>query len=618
MHSHTVLVSLEDKDNIESIIQLYSSDEMVSLRSVKCFLAGLPGVGKTTFLRRISRDIINLSKAGEENRHASTSMKSPLPVSITDDKTRFSSAAIGSDCTWQVQRSNEDNAAMMFKLFESKPLVKSTVKNRLRRLSLLYGEQTEGSTDESGRTSESIEGASTSSCSTSVCDITGDSKLSSTEQTPTATDEITPKSRTDSIGEYIKYVSSVKGKSSAKPLKRMSMIYFIDTGGQPEFHEILPIILRGSALYLIFFSLAHNLHDKVSVRYQLPLSDERSSVTYDACHSSIEMINQLISSFYSIYRREKEHCSYTFSSAEIKNHSRTTLFATYADCFKGEEQKKRLREVNNELQKCLEGTDFYRNKFFTHKHSEEPLLFTPIDNMNGSYQEIADVEKFLTDIIEKFSEVSLPRSFALFHLILQHKHGQKSGTCSVEEAIALSIECNIERDHVVDVLKYFHRQFGTILFYDEIAELKDIVICDPNILFRCIAEVIMGSFAGTRSYAASSEFVRTTGEIPSDVMKDLGKILVGQSLLKPYHVVCLLEHFKLLQRIERGDDEVVYFMPCLLHVNHKVLLSSYKEVSDLHNVIPSLLVHFKRRIYSCWHVLSIGCDPYYDSWMEAG
>ena len=539
------------------IVQQYSSEEKIAIRSVKCFLTGLPGVGKTTFLRRVSEDIVNLKLAGEESC-SSTGLEAPLPVYVPDD-TQILPATVREFDSWKVQRSNEDSAAVMIELFRSKPLAMLDANKTAPSKAPPVIDHTRSTKEVVGRPevdSVSVE---------------------------------TPRSHYDQVSQYIEHVLESKGISSVKQLQNMSMVYLIDTGGQPEFHEILPVILRGSALYLVFFSLAHELCKKVHVSYRLPTGDGRSSaITYDACHSSIEMIHQLLSSFYSIHSREVENQSTSLVS--IKSHSVAVLLATYADYVEGKDKQERLAEINRELEEWLKGCEFDK-KFLTYS-SSSPLIFTPIDNMNGSKEEITEVERFLTPIINSFPEVNLPRSFVLFHLILQHKF-EASGVCSIEEATQLGSGCGINESDVKPVLEYFHKHLGTILFYSEVTELQGIVICDPNILFQCITEVIMESFAGTRSYASNAELVRKTGEISTEIVEEFQHILGQkcQSLLKTHHVICLLKHFKLLEKMER-EGEVVYFMPSLLNVNHAILSTSYEAVSSS-SQIPSLLICFK-------------------------
>ena len=563
------------------ILQWYSTEEKIAIRSVKCFLTGLPGIGKTTFLKRVSEKIVNLSLAGEESC-SSTGLEAPLPVCVLDE-TQFSTAVVSSK-KWQVQQGNEDSAAVMIEFFHSTSLGKK--EEKIEAFVPAPSPQISNVEVRTDSTSDVLANASSNSTPTHVNDT----------QVVAVVDEqssvLAPRPHIDTISEYIQHVLQTKGLSSIEHLHNMSMIYLVDTGGQPEFHELLPIILRGSALYFIFFSLAYSLYQKVHVRYRLPEGDTRfSDITYDSFHSSIEMIHQLLSSFYSIHNREVEKGPDSSGSSleEGNSHSAAVLLATYADHLDGADKQARLKEINQQLLQWLKNCEFDK-RFLTYSTSS-PLIFTPIDNMYGSKQEISKFESFLAPIIREFPEVKLPRSFALFHLILQHKF-ESPGVCSIEEAIELGSGCGIRRPDVITVLGYLHKHLGTILFYEEVTELQKIVIVNPNILFQFLTKIIMESFAGTRSFATDSAHVRATGEISEEVIEGFKGILegVGQSVLTPYHVICLLKHFKLLQKMER-EGEVVFFMPCLLKVNQEIIGSSYQAVSS--TPIPSLLVHFK-------------------------
>ena len=569
------------------IVQRYSSEEKIAIRSVKCFLTGLPGIGKTTFLRRVSEDIVNLKLAGEES-YSSTGLEAPLPVYVPDD-TQILPATVREFDSWKVLRSNEDSAAVMIELFRSKPLAMPEASKTEKSL-------VSGSSNVEHSTGGSVSTTSSKVTSSKAPSLIGGTRSRKAVVGRPEVDSVsveTPRPlQYDQVRQYIEHVLQSKGIPSVEQLQNMSMVYLIDTGGQPEFHEILPVILRGSALYLVFFSLAHELHKRVHVSYRLPTGDGRSSAItymYDACHSSIEMIHQLLSSFYSIHNCE----------AKNQSTSLAVLLATYADHLKGSDKQERLAEINRELEEWLKGCEFDK-KFLTYS-SSSPLVFTPIDNMNGSKEEITKVKRFLTPIINRFPEVNLPRSFVLFHLILQHKF-EALGVCSIEEATQLGSGCGIKESDVKAVLEYFHKHLGTILFYSEVTELQEIVICDPNILFRCITEIIMESFAGTIScasdtgttlYVSNAELVRETGEISTKVIEEFQHILgqKGQSLLKTHHVICLLKHFKLLEKMER-EGEVVYFMPSLLNVNHTILSTSYEAINSS-SQIPSLLIRFK-------------------------
>ena len=561
-------------------------------------------------MKRLSEKIVNLNLAGE-NSSSSTGLEAPRPVFVPEktsistdvpEETRFSTAAVSSK-RWLFQQGNEDNAAVMIQLFRSMPLSKQEETNEAKE-SHVPSPQTSDASDVEDATGlgsviDNVATANTSSSGdNNTATLVNDTTVVAAVDEQSSVVAHRPRACADSIkiSEYIQHVLQTKDFSSIEHLHNMSMIYLVDTGGQPEFHELLPVILRGSALYFIFFSLAYSLYQKVHVCYRLPEGDTRSSdITYDSTHSSIEMIHQLLSSFYSIHRREVEKGpdSSAGSIEEGKSHSAAVLLATYADHLDGADKQARLEDISQQLLQWLESCEFDK-KFLTYSTSSQ-LIFTPIDNMYGEKQDISEFESFVAPIIKGFPLVKLPRSFALFHLILQHKF-ELPGVCSLEEAIELGSGCGIERSDITTVLRYIHKHLGTILFYEEVKELQEIVVINPNTLFQCLTEIIMESFAGTRSYETVAAHVRKTGEISDierfkGILEGVGRQQGQQSLLTPYHVICLLKHFKLLQKMERKGGEEVFFMPCLLKVNQEIIGSSYQAVSN--TPIPSLLVHFK-------------------------
>ena len=46
------------------------------------------------------------------------------------------------------------------------------------------------------------------------------------------------------------------------------------------------------------------------------------------------------------------------------------------------------------------------------------------------------------------------------------------------------------------MLWYIHQCLGTILFYEEVQGLNELVMCDPNVLFKSIYYLVAVSFGG--------------------------------------------------------------------------------------------------------------------------
>ena len=81
-------------------------------------------------------------------------------------------------------------------------------------------------------------------------------------------------------------------------MEHSTTAYIIDTGGQPEFHAILPLLLRGPAMYLLLFNLAESLDECYNVKYATADGVTLcGSSTYTSSYSTLHTLSQLLNSF---------------------------------------------------------------------------------------------------------------------------------------------------------------------------------------------------------------------------------------------------------------------------------------------------------------------------------
>ena len=158
--------------------------------------------------------------------------------------------------------------------------------------------------------------------------------------------------------------------------------------------------------------------------------------------------------------------------------------------------------------------------------------------------------------------------------------------CTIDECTDLAEDCGIERANVVPVLRRLHNDVGTILYYENVNSLKDLVICDPNVLLHGISHLVAVSFAGSVANHDIAQKIRKTGKMPPHVF-DKAKPLDPNCPLKIHHLIDLLTHYNLIKKIEPD-----YFMPCLLWPDETITSSiSANVVSKLPH--PPLLIMFE-------------------------
>jgi len=547
---HFACMNIETDVQLENLLEKYRHQGRIRHKSLKCLFTGPPRVGKTTLRKRIMKTVKNLVSSGVIN--TSGGLEKPITVVIGEARERTTVVMDPNYMDWQLQHDLLDEAQIVLQFIDHQP-------------------------------TPNQESAPGEVCSHIPFEAeTGIHTITDTSQTVTfipsqmrPNPPPTSETKTASLDDAKKLMEEVlhsRGLHSIKDIEKTTTIYLMDTGGQPEFHEIMPIILPGPALHIVLFNLAFNLNEPIHVRF-CQLDD---TISYESNYTGVQMIYQLLSSLYCL-------------SKDSSMHSHAVLIGTHLDKLKDLEDqgKKSIAEINDSLKELLTNAEFYKQAFLTYP-VEKSTVFVPIDNYNGSEEEIEQLQAFLKQVIDnQFDPVELPSSWHLFHLVLRHRYEKSPGVCTLADCEALANGCGLDKDDVPKVLRYIHQHLGTILYYEEVQGLNELVICDPNVLFRCIFCLVFASFAGDRVYHASAVEIRKTGEIPVRLLDRINAQPINSQLTNE-HILELLKHFKILTKLHAGDD-AAYFMPCLLQPDTSLELSC-EMLQTL--CVPPLLVCF--------------------------
>ena len=520
----------------------------IDMLPVKCIVTGMPGVGKTSFLNRIANRL-SFRTAPTTSIIPSTGFEGGrITVNITDEAFSSTQATINRG-VWVSANSLEDQTKFML------CAVKKVKKLQTPKL------------PDKATHSIKLEGETESTPSKTTVDVTKD--------LPKPSKPSIPKKALNSARSLVK--QAVHRQVVDNTQKQLTSVCFIDTGGQPEFHELLPPLLHGSAFHLIFFNAFLELFKplKVVYRHQDPTI---SSVEYETTSTSMDIIYQLLVSFFAISRNQKHE-------------SVAALIGSYIDQFDSQTQPEELKKVSNFLQNAFEGASFLKDEFLISSANENSnhYIFQPIDNVTCSEQELERVLDFITDVIQKrFAPVSLPLVWAAFHLTLRHKYETSPGVCTMAQCTELANECYIPSEHVPHVLQFFHYKLGTILHYKEVQSLEGFVIVNPNVLFKGISNFVTLSFIGSGEQSSLVADMRRSGEIPSRFVEPQKELSEGCPL-SIQHVIDLLVHFKLLYVPSNSSS---YFMPCLLLPDPDVVKSLVSTEAVLDISPPPMLILF--------------------------
>ena len=257
------------------------------------------------------------------------------------------------------------------------------------------------------------------------------------------------------------------------------LIRMIDIGGQPAFLEMLPMLTTGSVLYFIFFRLDQELRKLYPVRFHD--ANNETEVLLENSYCPEDIIYQSLSSI---------ACFSCYSSAdkvESQVMSRALLFGTYKDQI----ESSQISELDKTLREKFLNTKLHTEGLLL--RTEENTAFFPIDNMNGDESEMSAIRRDIENIIDKLFrtiDIEIPASWLMFRILLYLLH-KPIVTLPQCEAIAhrLSMPTPVE-----EALWFFHHHVGSLMYYPNIPSMKDIVICDPQIIFDSISELIIDTF----------------------------------------------------------------------------------------------------------------------------
>ena len=346
-------------------------------------------------------------------------------------------------------------------------------------------------------------------------------------------------------------------------------IYITDTGGQPEFLRLLPVILSKPAFYFVFFSLAQCLNRAYAVWFT---KDGETQALYQSTQTVKEVLVQLLSSLH-IHTDDEKY-------SKVK--SRALLFGTNAD-----HPYKDVDEISDELKEIFPSDSNY----VTSVESKFKTVFIPVNNMSGTEDEIISIRQYLEELVNDIEPVNIPVRWLIFHLLLR-KRFKEAKVCSLKACEQLAKECFIVEDDVQAILVYIHENMGTILYYRDID--RNVIVCVPDVLLKIISELVVVSVIQSTSTEDKVTDVSTHGEIHEEFLNSLmdNKEVYGQ--LDAQYVIKVMRHFQLITTLTEKDsinnavhDSAPLFAPSLLRPDQK----GNQGPTD-HDVRTTLLVSF--------------------------
>ena len=327
-------------------------------------------------------------------------------------------------------------------------------------------------------------------------------------------------------------------------------IFYTDTGGQPEFHEVLPALVSGPSVFLMVFNLHEGFDSMYKVRY------ESASNTYNVYDSSFTVRHVLMQCLSSIASYHKTCCIQQTTSVKVM------FFGTHSDLVTPET----IAITDKELRHSIDDTIFEKEGIV--EPLDDEMLLVPLDNYNDEHGD--KVREIIERVIKREEggaspyQVEFPVPWLGLELSLRRL---ESAAISHDECFAYAKKFNITEEEFPSCLNFLHYKTGTIRYYNSVEKLKDTVIIKPNILFIALTELITSTFNIANLGGAKSKTFKTLGLFKADDAKGVFKKHEAKLGMHFDQFLALLQYLNILGEahgLNTGDETFDYFLPCAL------------------------------------------------------
>ena len=374
--------------------------------------------------------------------------------------------------------------------------------------------------------------------------------------------------------ELIPYIAKTK---DAAPLGDIDWVYFIDSGGQPQFLQLLPAFIHHTHLNIFVLRLCDKLSDHPIVEYY----DERGT-----CLSSTAslMTNKEI----------LQCCAQATQTADQDGDSRLLIVGTHRD--QEDQCKEENREEKNEqLLELLIPTMKDHVMPFTADGSQ--LIF-PINTKDPSEAD-REITRDLLEAISSMKDSLATRDIPLKWLVFHQEMQALSKTTKFEFLTLQQCLQVARRLHMVDdtttALQFFSK-LSVILYYPSV--LPNVIFTNPQVLLDTISETIKCvAFDRKQSYSSMLARANNEGIITEKLLEHVkfkSSIIYKEGVIEPKNVMDLMVHLKVASKCENGGE---YFMPALLKGLDTQEIQEMLS-SSLDSIEPMAL-HYERGWFKC-------------------
>ena len=378
------------------------------------------------------------------------------------------------------------------------------------------------------------------------------------------------------------------GSKAAGQLDDQDMIDMGDSGGQPMYHEILPVFV------------SNTMFGMLTVKLNEPL-DSHSLVEY---YTNGKPIGKPFKSPFT-HLQTFRHCMRVLqSTSESGKCPKIAFIGTHKDLeheCKDENRAEKERKLLSIIPPNMKDHVLFCDE------KSQSLIFAINAKCPGDDDQavLADLRYLMLCELQKLQRVRIPyRYFALEMAFQRLAKYQKKAMLSKEECFKEATKFHFKRESFEDALQYL-RAHKLIMHYSEV--LPEVVFINSQVILDKITELVEHSLTlrakqptqvrAARSVRGYCEF-KFCGIITQDILSQFESGYVPK-LFEEDHLILLFEHLLIVAKVGEGK----YLMSCLLEPDEAIPHPLSLPISNS-QVVPALLFFFgedgpKLGVYCC-------------------
>ena len=414
-------------------------------------------------------------------------------------------------------------------------------------------------------------------------------------------------SLTEGIDELItKLVAGLLERPVGKTeVTKLDFLYFLDSGGQPQFHELLPSFIPNLSTILFVLKLSEKLSQHPVIEYY---KEGKSVCSYQSPHSHEQILKHCIRALQP-ENRSIESCGSSSPSIAV--------VGTYRD--EESECEGETREDKNQKLYDLLRPRFGDSLIFYHQLRE---LIYPLNAKNPNQQDKTVAGKLRKKIIHSSNPkpVQIPlRWFMLEQLIRKLAKKWGTGVMHIDVCRKIASRLHIKPSAFDSALKYLV-SLNVFLYYPDV--LPDVVFCVPQVFLDKINDLVQYHhiLCGSSNILPGDAASISTGELSGKLWLRFQDGLFTEEILHdkvfsrhydkdlftPADFLKLLEYRLIVGKVNSTDipdTPTEYVMPSLLFELESDKVDKYRCNPQSSPAAP-LLVHFPNE----WPTSGVFCS----------